>query len=121
MATISKPASLHFKSVRPIYRKAKARNVSPYTFKSQAYVWPGETYAFEIEVAPIRNTANAIACVTFLRDLVKADNNFTCDMSAYVPADVAQPMALRIAGNTAGWDVDTAKVFGLTFNVEQDQ
>lgn len=120
MALITKPSAFHFRRVSPKYIKAKARAQSPFTFQSQVYVWPGERWVFDVEVAPIKVTADAIACITFLRDLVKADNYFQCDMSRYTPADVSQPMNLRLAGSSAAWDVDRAKIFGISVTFEQD-
>lgn len=121
MATITKPASPGWRSIRARYVKAKARNVSPFTFQSQTYVHSGERWEFDLIIPPVKTTATALAWMAFLRDLAKADNTFSLVVTNYVPSDVASPMTVRLAGagNEVAWDVDTAKLYGFAFTVEQ--
>jgi hypothetical protein len=121
MALLTKPASLHLRQVNPSYIKAKSRNVSPFTFDSQVYTWPGERWTFDVESSPVKDPTNAKAIAAFLRDLAKADNYVQIDMSAYMPADVSQPMSLRIAGNVAHWEIDVAKVYTFSFKLEENK
>jgi hypothetical protein len=88
---------------------------------SQAFVWPGERWSFTFTLPPIKNTAIAKAWCAFLYDLARAGNYFVCDVSRYVPASAAQSMNLRLTSPNASWSVDTAKIYGFTFECEVDQ
>lgn len=121
MANLTKPTSLHWKTVRPRYVKVKARSTSPFTFQSQTYIHPGERWEFDLVCAPLKTTTDALACMAFLRDLAKGDDTFSLDVTGYVPSDVTSPMTVRLAGNgnEASWDIDTAKIYGFSLTVEQ--
>lgn len=121
MSLLTKPTSLHWKTVRARFVKAKARSVSPFTYQSQTYIHAGERWEFDITCAPLKTTADALACMAFLRDLAKGDNTFSLAVTGYVPSDVTSPMTVRLSGNgnEASWDIDTAKIYGFSLTVEQ--
>jgi len=121
MATITKPTAPGWQSVKAHYQRAKARNVSPFTFQAQTYIHQGERWVFELTLPPLRTTATALSWMAFLRDLAKGDNTFSLAVANYVPSDVTSPMTVRLAdaGNAVSWDIDTAKFFGFSFTVEQ--
>ncbi len=121
MATLTKPSTPGWKSVRVAYRKAKGSSQSPFTFHRQVYLHPGEIFSFALELPPIKDQTVAAAWITFLRNLAKNDDTFKLVTTGYVPSGVPSPMTVRLAesGNEASWDVGTAKVFGISFTVEQ--
>lgn len=127
MAAITKPSAPGWSSVAPRYHKVKPRNVSPFTLASQAYVWAGENWTFTFSLPPLKDPTAALAWITFLRDLAKDNNYFVCNVAPYTPADVgttsgsARNLNLRLTSPDATWDVNTAMLFGITFEAEIDQ
>jgi hypothetical protein len=123
MAAITKPSAPGWQSVTPRYHKVKPRNVSPFSGVSQTYVWAGENWTFTFALPPIKNPTTAQSWITFLYDLARDDNYFVCDVSAYVPSSVtgASTKHLRLTSPDASWDINTAKLFGITFEAELDQ
>lgn len=118
MAEITKPSSPGWQRVSAQYRKAKSRHVSPFSLTSQTYVWSGSLWTFTFHLPPMK-TAQAADWLAFLKDLVDGDNYFSCNVSLYVPSGVTSPMNLRLADNVIDWDVDRAKLFGITFTAEE--
>jgi len=118
MATLTKPSAPGWRSVKPKFTKAKARNTSPFTFQSQTYLHAGSKWTFDLEL-PSMSTAQALTWMTFLRNLCANDDTFALAVTNYVPADVSSPMTVRLVGNEINWDIDCAKRFGISFTVEQ--
>lgn len=121
MATLTKPAAPGWRTVTPVYRRAKATIESPFTFQKQVHLHPGEQWKFTLELPPIKDETTALAWCAFLHSLAKNDDTFALAVAGYVPASVASPMTVRLAddGNEATWTVGNARVFGLSFTVEQ--
>jgi hypothetical protein len=127
MSAITKPSAPGWANVTARYHKVKARNVSPFSGVSQAYVWSGENWSFTFTLPPLKDPTVALSWITFLYDLAKADNYFVCNVAPYTPAAVgtvsgaARNVNLRLTSPDASWDVNTAKMFGITFEAEIDQ
>lgn len=121
MATLTKPSAPGWQSVKAHYQRAKARNVSPFTFQAQTYIHPGERWVFELTLPPLRTTATALSWMAFLRDLAKNNDTFELVVTNYVPTGVSSPMTVRLAdaGNAVSWGINTAKFYGFSFTVEQ--
>jgi len=121
MAEVTKPSSPGWRNVVTGYRRVKARVPSPYSLVSQTQVWSGTLYTFTFTLPAIKDADVADDWMTFLRDLADGDNHFVCDVSDYVPSDVsgASTMQLRLSESQAGWDMDRARLFGITFTAEE--
>lgn len=121
MATLTKPPSPGWRSVTPLYRRAKAVVESPFTYQKQVHLHPGEQWKFSLELPPIKDATVAQSWIAFLHSLAKNDDTFSLAVAGYVPSSISSPMTVRLAdsGNEATWTVGNARVFGLSFTVEQ--
>ena len=116
MATITKPSTPGYKVVTAVYRKVKARHVSPFSLVSQTYIWSGEIWIFTIEMPPMKE-ATAAAWKVFLHELARDEDTWSQDMSDYLPSGVTGTRTLRLVGDPA-WIVGDGNLHAVTFTAE---
>lgn len=118
MATLTKPTTPGFRSVKARFVKVKASAVSTFTLQTQTTLWSGERWEFEISL-PSMTKEQADPWLTLLINMLKNDDVFVLDVSRYIPAAFGTSKTVRLQGNISEWDIDVIKRVGLTFVVEE--
>lgn len=99
---LSHPTSPGFRSLKARPFSVVAVAVSPFSLSQQAYVWPGQAWAFDLELPPMRRPA-AEAWIAWLLSLNGREGTFLLgDPDATVPRGTWAAATVNGAGQTGG-------------------
>lgn len=119
MATIALPYGYKVRRAQAGFERAQGSTVSPYSLRRQVQVWGGVKRFVSIEVPPINKT-NAAGWATFFESLNGMENTFNLDLTNLYPNDAtATSVPMRLVDPSFSWDIDTALVYGFSFNAEE--
>ena len=116
MATITKPSSPSYKSLKAIYRRNTAIAISPYNFTQQVYSWGGKLKVVEFQLPPMKET-EAIEWLNFFNDLNGYENTWQDDLTVAYPNESGSVanIDMRLVEPDQSWEVETAKIYGISF------
>jgi hypothetical protein len=117
MATITKPTSPAYKSLKAIYRRNTSIAISPYNFTQQVYSWGGKLKVVEFEL-PVMTETQATAWLNFFNELNGFENVWVEDLTRAFPNESGSVSAvnMRLLQTDTNWDVSTAMRYGITFS-----
>lgn len=116
MATISLPTDYNVRAAKGGYVFSQGVAVCPYSQQRLVQDFGGKARVVEIQVPPLSET-DADDWTEFFEDLDGCNNTFNLDLTGIFPhSSSATSVAFRLAEPNIQWDVNTAKIFGFSFN-----
>jgi len=122
MATISMPAGPGFVSVKPIRGDIVGIHESPFTGQRQVQAHAGKPYRFTVQLPPMQNTDSYLEdWIEFLDDLASLQNNFSFNLSPYLPGitGLSGKLYQLDQPGIANIDINTAFHFGLSITFRE--
>jgi len=91
-------------------------NVSPYTYQSQVYAWPGKIKVVEFSLPPMNQT-EAQSWIAFFNSLNGFENTFTVDLSIAYPNEAgSDSVEMRLLSPEQVWDISADYTYGFSFS-----
>lgn len=118
MALVTFPGSPGWRTVDPVYRKARGRFKSPFTFKTQTQLWPGEQYVITFSLPPMVRTL-AVQWIDRLTSMIRNNDYVALNLSAYLETGAPNPINLQLVDPEIPWTIDVAQIYGISFQMEE--
>jgi len=115
MATISLPATYDVRAASGGYLFSQGVAVCPYSQQRLVQDFGGKARVVEIQVPPL-SESDADDWTEFFEDLDGCNNTFNLDLTDIFPHSTgATSVPFRLKEPNIRWSVNTAKVFGFSF------